>query len=42
MILALTRTEDKMSHNRTITDEQFQKLRDEWGKYLNELLPLVS
>lgn len=42
MILALTRTEDVMTASGEIKEDQFQKLRDEWGKYLNKLLPLVS
>ena len=42
MILAMTRSEDEMRVSGEITDEQFEKLRDRWGKYLNELLPLVQ
>lgn len=41
MILALARTEDIMSKNGEIQTEQFEKMRDEWGKYLDKLLPLV-
>jgi len=42
MLLALTRSEDVMTANGEISEEKFGKLRDTWGKYLKELLPLVQ
>ena len=42
MLLALTRSEDVMTASGEISEEKFQKLRDTWGKYLRELLPLVQ
>lgn len=42
MILALTRSEDVLLARNELTEDQFESLRDTWGKYLRDLLPLVE
>ena len=42
MILAFARTEDVLRESGDLTEEQFEKFRSTWGRYLTELLPLVQ
>ena len=42
MILALTRSEDVLLARNELTEDQFESLRDTWGKYLKRLITLLA